>query len=306
MKVAALDLGSNTTLMLIAEVESGSVTKIYHDELRVTRMGQGVHANREFHPDALARIESTFKEYKSIIDKEKPDKILAMATSAARDVKNGELLFQLGQKYGIPIEIIPGDQEASLTFNGACSNLSDSSRSAVIDVGGGSTEIVFPAKDGGLAGHSLDVGSVRLTEMFVTEHPIPPTQVTEIAEYVKNKISEKDWDANTKNIDSLVWVAGTPTTLAAVLQEVEYSKEAVDGYEFSLEQLIAIRDRLAEMDLDTRKSLKGMDPLRADVIVTGATILIETSRIFKPKKIQVSDRGVRYGIALSLALREHN
>ena len=306
MKVAALDLGSNTTLLLIAEVEQGKVTQVYRDELRVTRLGQGVHANREFHQEALARVESAFQEFQKIIAEEQPAKTLAMATSAARDVKNGQALFELGEKYGIPIKIIPGDQEAHLTFSGACSDFDDKTKFAVIDVGGGSTEIVFQKANGELTGHSLDVGSVRLTELFVTEHPVPELQISEIASYVKNKISEKSWDENAKCIENLVCVAGTPTTLAAVLQEVDFSKDAVDGFKISLQQMVQIRDRLARMNLDQRKALKGMDPKRADVIVTGATILIETAKIFGVDELIVSDRGVRFGVALAMESLENN
>lgn len=298
MKVAALDLGSNTFLLLVAEVQGGRITKVYRDELQVTRLGQGVNANRAFHPEALQRVEECFQEYSRIIKEEKPEKVLAMATSAARDVGNAEQLFDLGKKYGIPIEIIPGSKEAEITFYGACSERSDIENCAVIDVGGGSTEVVYLDPQKNVAGKSLDVGSVRLTEMFVSGHPVPADEVQKVSEYVRGKIHEAGFESTISHVQNLVCVAGTPTTLAAVIQKADYSPDRVHGYRISLEELRAWRDHLAAMDLESRKALTGMDPKRADVIVAGATILLETAKIFNTEQIIVSDRGVRYGIAL--------
>lgn len=298
MKVAALDLGSNTFLLLVAEVENGRITQVYQDELRVTRLGQGVNANRAFHPEALQRAEECLREYSEIIESERPERILAMATSAARDVRNAEKLFDLGKQYGIPIEIIPGEREAEITFFGACSERADQNTCAVIDVGGGSTEIVYLGANSLVTGKSLDVGSVRLTEMFVSSHPVMPKEIQRIAEYVRSKISESGFSEKISGVQNLICVAGTPTTLAAVIQKVAYSSDLVHGFRMRLQDLETWRDKLATMDLETRRSLPGMDPKRADVIVAGATILLETAKLFEVTEITVSDRGVRYGIAL--------
>lgn len=300
MKVAALDLGSNTFLMLIAEVKDGRVTHVYRDELRVTRLGQGMHANKSFHEEALARAEACFQDYAKIIKEEAPEKVLAMATSAARDAANAKKLFDMGDKYGIPIQVIPGHKEAEMTFMGACSEKPNKNICAVIDVGGGSTEVVYIDDKNQVTGHSIDVGSVRLTELFVTEHPIALVEIDKITNYVKEKIAEVTWDRSLSKVTELVCVAGTPTTLASVIQKIDYKKEMVDGFKITREQLQTWRDRMADMNLDQRKALRGMDPLRADVIVTGATILLETAKMFTTPSLLVSDRGVRYGIALEM------
>src|SRR5262249_40399769 len=138
MRVAALDLGSNTSLLLIAEMDGDRLVQVLHDETNVTKMGQGVHANRRFHPEAIARLDACLGAYAKTIREMKCDKIVAVATSAARDVSNGHELLDLGKKHGIPIHIISGDKEAQLTFRGALCDRTSTEGIAVVDVGGGS------------------------------------------------------------------------------------------------------------------------------------------------------------------------
>ncbi len=298
MKVAALDLGSNTFLMLIADVTAGRITQVYKDELRVTRLGQAVHADRRFHPEALLRAEECFRDYSEILRFHKPDKILAMATSAARDVSNGERLFELGIRYNIPIQIIPGEKEAAITFEGSTFDQPSNKNVCVIDVGGGSTEIISKNIADEYIGESVNVGSVRLTEMFVTTHPIPRTERDKLRAYVLENLKKSKCPELKGSVDAAIAVAGTPTTLAAVIQEKPYSDELVHGYEISLDHLKLWEEKLAGMDLNARKLLPGMDPQRADVIVAGINILIASLETVNLNKLLVSTKGVRYGVAL--------
>lgn len=296
MKIAALDLGSNTFLLLVAEVKDGQIKRVYRDELRVTRLGQGVHQNKRFHPEALLRARECFREYSEIIQFEKPDRVVAMATSAARDVENGQALFDLGKEYGIPIQIIPGHLEATITFRGSTFDLPSPEGVAVIDVGGGSTEVIAQT-----TGHSLDVGSVRLTELFVSAHPVPKGEVEKISQYVKAQIDAQKRNLPRPPVKTVVAVAGTPTTLAAVVQGRPYSHSRVHGFKLSMDDLLQWQQRLAEMTVPARQALMGMDPKRADVIVAGLTILIEVLKYLRADHLIVSDYGVRYGIALMAA-----
>lgn len=298
MRVAALDLGSNTSLLMIADVEEGRIKKILRDELRVTRMGQGVHQNRKLHPEALARLDDCFREYSAIVKSEKVDTVLAMATSAARDVTNADELFSLGRKHGFEIEIIPGDREAEITFKGSTFEEETTSGLYVVDVGGGSTEIIGSDDDGRLHGGSVDVGSVRLTEMFVSEHPIASVEIRKIKDYVRSKIKEKLATISLPRPVDLIAVAGTPTTLAAVIQKTPYSHEVVHGFEISLVILEEWMERLAKMTVKERQMLPGMDQKRADVLVAGLIVLIETCKYLNLDRVRVSDRGVRFGVAL--------
>lgn len=301
MKVAALDLGSNTFLLLVCDVENGQVKSIYRDEIQVTKLGQGVHANKKFHPDALIRAEECLREFSEMIRAERPERVLAVATSAARDVSNGQELFKIGDKYGIPIQIIPGHLEAQITFEGATYDIKDKEGLAAIDVGGGSTEVISLGPDGRTSGVSVDVGSVRLTEMFVTGHPIAEKEVKSIVDYAEKKFLDAKAQIPKNKLREVIGVAGTPTTLAAVIQNQPYKDELVHGFKISIETLEEWLYKLAKMDLNTRKSLVGMDPLRADVIVAGTAVLIAAMRSLKTKLLTVSTRGVRYGVALYAA-----
>jgi exopolyphosphatase/guanosine-5'-triphosphate,3'-diphosphate pyrophosphatase len=298
LKVASLDLGSNTFLMLIAEVTSAGISKVYRDEIRVTRLGQGVHQSGRLHPEALARAEECFKAYAKILKIEKPDLVVAMATSAARDAANGHELFEIGKKYGIPIQIIPGHLEAEISFDGATYEFTDSRGFAVIDVGGGSTEVVLKTNDGQLRGVSFNVGSVRLTELFVSSHPVPAEDLKKLESYVEEVWRKDAPEINIDQVKKVIAVAGTPTTLAAVVQQKPYSSERVHGYSMDLATLWKWREQLASMGLQNRKDLVGMDPQRADVIVAGLTILAKFTEKLGANALQVSDRGVRFGIAL--------
>jgi exopolyphosphatase/guanosine-5'-triphosphate,3'-diphosphate pyrophosphatase len=296
VKVAALDLGSNTSLLLIAEVANGKVEKVYHDETRVTKMGQGVHANRKLHPEALERLDKCFGDYATVIAQHKPEKIVAVATSAARDVANGEELLKLGKKHGLPIHIISGDKEAQLTFRGALCDRATTDGIAVIDVGGGSTEIITEI-DGKPTGTSVDVGSVRLTELCVTAHPISLEEQIKILKY--SKLAYEHAPIPKSKFKEVVAVAGTPTTLAALDQHQDFSERAVHGYKLKLTTIQSWTDKLARMTVEQREALPGMQPKRADVIVTGSIILAEAMRALGQTEATVSTRGVRYGVALA-------
>lgn len=295
MRVAALDLGSNTSLLLVAEVDGGVLRKVLHDETTITRMGQGVHANRRLHPEALVRLDECFGRYESIIRKFNCEKVMAVATSAARDVSNGDELIKLGRIHGIPIHIISGQREAELTFKGAVCDRAETDGLAVIDVGGGSTEII--SQENGVAkGTSVDVGSVRLTELFVKHDPVTSDEMRGVRTYAEEAFGRAPLPQT--KFREVVAVAGTPTTLAAVDQRTDFREELVHGYKMSLAQIEGWIEKLCTMTVAERQALRGMQPKRADVIVTGSMILAEAIRALKQQNVTVSTRGVRYGVAL--------
>ncbi|MCB0351372.1 MAG: Ppx/GppA family phosphatase, partial [Bdellovibrionales bacterium] len=239
--------------------------------------------------------------FAQLIETEKPDVTLAMATSAARDVTNGEALFALGEKYKIPIEIIPGHLEAKITYDGATYDRKNKIGVAAIDVGGGSTEVIALGENGEPQGVSVDVGSVRLTEMFVTGHPIQIAEVNQIKEYAVKKFFESKDQLPQASLTEIIGVAGTPTTLAAVMQGAPYSDELVHGYKISTNDLNTWINKLAAMDLKSRQEVVGMDPKRADVIVAGMCILLAALEALNKSELVVSIRGVRYGVAIHAA-----
>ncbi|MDX9730653.1 MAG: Ppx/GppA family phosphatase [Bdellovibrionales bacterium] len=307
-RIAGLDLGTNTFLCLIADFENGLLKEVIRDEVRVVRLGQGVHASRELHPDALARAEETFREFHGYIREAGCDRVLAVATSAARDVRNGQLLVELGQRYEIPIEIISGEKEAELTFAGAL-DPAWQGLTAVIDVGGGSTEIIFGDQSGVKHRFSADVGSVRLTEMFVTEQPIAKTQLEAMRMHVREVICKavragEEALGGKPQIQQVVAVAGTPTTLAAVDSGRLFQADVIHGYSFTESRLEEWIQRLADLSVAERQALAGMEPKRADVIVAGAICVSESLKALEKTAFTVSIRGLRYGVARWCATRE--
>jgi exopolyphosphatase / guanosine-5'-triphosphate,3'-diphosphate pyrophosphatase len=266
------------------------------DEATVTKLGQGVHGTRRFHSDAMARMEICFKEYSQLIKRENCQKVVAVATSAARDVSNGVELLELGKQFDIPIQIISGEREAELTFKGAIFDQGKGDGIAVVDVGGGSTEIILPS-GGSLKSVSVDVGSVRLTELYVTSHPTPSEQLLKVEAHIRNAFAAAEVPVD--KIKEVVAVAGTPTTLAAVDQAKAFSEKLVHGYGLSLSKIEQWIDRLGRMSVGQREQLPGMQPKRSDVIVTGSQILAGALRAMKQSKVLVSTKGLRYGVALS-------
>lgn len=296
MRIAALDLGSNTSLLLIAEVEGGFVQRVLLDETTITKLGQGVHANRRFHPEALERMRECLGRYSQLIRQHACDKTVAVATSAARDVSNGQELVKMAESLAIPLHIIAGDREAELTYHGALSDRKEKEGLAVVDVGGGSTEIIR-SRGKEIFGQSVDVGSVRLTEMFVRTHPIAKDDLMATEEYVRQQFATLRPHA--EGVREVVAVAGTPTTLAALEQKIPFEESRINGYPLSLSQIEAWTSRLAAMTVEERERLPGMQPKRSDVIVAGSQILAAALRALRQDRLTVSTRGVRYGVALA-------
>ena len=308
MKIAAVDLGTNSFLCLVAEVdgrEANRTLKVITDVSRVVRLGEKVHENRQFLPAALKRAEVCLDEFQTIIQKHKVDFVIATATSAARDAKNGNELIEMGKARGIPISIIGGDREAELSFIGAVSGIQgwEKKKVLVVDVGGGSTEFVYKEPQKMLRAFSFDVGCVRLTEMFLKKKaqtpieldaPLDQNELDELYSFAFEKF-KKYSDADPSLV---VAVAGTPTTLACVLQGIDFEDSKVEGFVFDKSALDKLTRELSEMKLSDRKKVKGLEPLRADIIVTGGKLLSAALEAVNKNQMVVSTRGLRYGAAL--------
>lgn len=300
MKLASLDLGSNTFLCLVSEVIDQKITKIYSDEVEMVRLGQGLSSSKKFHPDALARAKKTLTSFRKTLDYEKPDAILAMATSAARDAENQSELFSICKDLNIPLEIIQGDKEAEITYRGSISGLNSKSSRLVLDIGGGSTEFIFGEDQKILFAKSLDIGCVRLTERFITAQPTPQNEITALQEFIRQQIQDIIKLSPTLPNEILA-VAGTPTTIAQV-EIGHFDTAKIDGYELTKFGLQTWLDKLADMSVSD-KIKTGFPEGRADVIIVGVITLLETLKAFNLSKLTVSTRGVRYGVALELAKR---
>ena len=304
MRVAVVDLGTNTTRVLVADVEDGRVTELER-RTKVTRLGQGVDSTGRLADEAIERVATTLTDYKAVIDELQPERTIALATSATRDASNGSDFRQmLHDRFGLDAHIIPGDEEARLTFLGAtAARPGGDGPFVVIDIGGGSTEFVV-----GAAGATPDfrvstqAGSVRQTERHLQEDPPSDEDMAKLQAAIRSILADAIpsdiRDATTKGIA----VAGTATSLAAIDQQLDpYDPEKVDGYGLLLEACDRMLGELAAMPLDERKQVTGLHPDRAPTIVAGAAILVESMRLFGLDSVEVSEADILHGAALDLA-----
>lgn len=300
---AGIDIGTNTILLLVAEVENGEVTHVLEDNVRVVRLGQGVDQNRAFHPEALERARACFRDYSERLKKYPGIDVRAVATSGSRDARNSPEFFEeVRAKYGIPVRVISGEEEALLSFKGALPDgIKDPHSIAVLDIGGGSTEAVGlrPNSDSELFRYSFDMGCVRLSERYLKSNPPLASEIQELVTFVKADLAKKPEILDALKGRTLVAVAGTATYLAsASLGLTRFDPEKVHGHiltRAAIQELIA---KFAKLTSEQRLGLGGMDKGRADVILAGAFILDEVLARAGLSSVQTSVRGLRYGAVL--------
>ncbi|HEX6022586.1 MAG TPA: Ppx/GppA phosphatase family protein [Solirubrobacter sp.] len=286
-RVAAVDIGTNSTRLLIADG-----TREIARESIVTRLGEGVDRTGRLSDAAQARVLDVLAGFRERIgDARAP----AVMTSAVRDAANGaEFAERVREVLGFPARTLSGDEEARLTFKGATSLRGGDERVLVIDIGGGSTELVLGRAGEVLWHASLQVGVVRHTERHL--HSDPPTRAELDALRADIRIPVPD-DAR---VDAAIAVAGTPTQAAAIDLGLEpYDPTLVEGHVLTTETLADQLDRLAALPLAERRNVRGLDSARAPVIVAGIVILLEVVRCFGLPSVEASERDILWGLALS-------
>jgi exopolyphosphatase/guanosine-5'-triphosphate,3'-diphosphate pyrophosphatase len=304
VRVAVVDIGSNTTRVLVADVADGRVDELDR-RTTVTRLGEGVDANGRLADAAIERVATVLAEYRATIDEHGAERTVALATSAVRDAENGDDFRALvHDRFDLDVKIISGDEEARLTFEGATAAREPGEGPlAVIDIGGGSTEFVI-----GRAGRAPDfrvstqAGSVRQTERHLHEDPPSREEVEALDAAVRQIIAEALPADERAAVRSLIAVAGTATSLAAIDQALDpYDPARVHGYALSLEACERMLGELAAIPLAERRKVVGLHPDRAPTIVAGAAILVEAIRLFGTGSAEVSEADILHGAALELA-----
>jgi exopolyphosphatase / guanosine-5'-triphosphate,3'-diphosphate pyrophosphatase len=304
MRVATIDIGTNSVLLLVAELEGGALRPVL-ERATVTRLGEGVDRNRRLLPEACARTLACLAEYQVALNEQAVSRLDIVGTSAMRDAVGGEaFIASVKQILGVAPRVIGGPEEARLTFIGALSGLSVSGKVTVFDIGGGSTEIVHGELDAGTrridAAVSLNIGSVRLFERHVRSDPPTAEEMQRVERDIAEALSRAP---KLGGGATLVGVAGTMTQLAAVQLELEhYDATRVHGSELTCDAVEQLATRLARLTLSQRRALRGMSPARADVIVVGSAIARAVLQWSGATKLLVSDRGVRWGLAAELAV----
>jgi exopolyphosphatase / guanosine-5'-triphosphate,3'-diphosphate pyrophosphatase len=299
--IAVVDLGTNSTRLLVAEVDGDEVTELDR-RTTVTRLGQEVEATGRLADEAIARVSDALADYRGVIDRLGAEEVVAVATSAMRDAENGPAFREeIRERFGIDARTISGDEEARLTFLGATAGRAAGSEALVIDIGGGSTEYVTGRAGSDPGFHvSTRMGSVRFSERHVKSDPPGHEEMTALAEDAR-RVVEGDVPAEARRrVELGIAVAGTATTLAAIDQELDpYDPEKVHGYRVTpgaCERMVA---QLAALTVAERREVTGLHPDRAPTIVAGAVILLESMRAFGLEEIEVSEADILHGAALA-------
>lgn len=303
-RVAAIDCGTNSIRLLIAERDGSSGLRDLERRLEIVRLGQGVDATGEFHPDALRRTFAAVEEYAELIKKAgvPVERVHFVATSAARDARNRDKFFGgIKERLGVEPDVISGDAEARLSFTGALSRVTpDGEPVLVMDIGGGSTELITGSAAGELrSAISLDIGSVRITERFFQQNPVAADDLERAATYVDDLLAGSGVDF--ASVTSWIGVAGTATTLAGVYLELErYDRERVHGARIPAPAITDLLERLAGLTVEEIRALPSMHPGRADVITGGALVATRIAARLQVADLIVSESDILDGIALQL------
>jgi exopolyphosphatase / guanosine-5'-triphosphate,3'-diphosphate pyrophosphatase len=301
MRVAVVDIGTNSTRLLVAEVDGGAVTELDR-RTTVTRLGEGLEATGRLADAATERVSTALAEYREAIDGLDAEQVVAVATSAMRDAENGpDFRDEIAQRFGIDARTISGDEEARLTFLGATAGRQVGAQTLVIDIGGGSTEYVTGQPGADPDFHvSTRMGSVRQTERHLHSDPPNEAELGALAEDAR-AIVEGNVPAEVRErLEAGIAVAGTATSLAAIDQELDpYDPKRVHGYRLGRATCEGLLVRLAELPLERRREVTGLHPDRAPTIVAGTGILLESMRACGLDEVEISERDILHGAALA-------
>ncbi len=302
MRVAVVDMGTNSTRLLVADVEDSRVEEIERRST-VTRLGRGVDTTGHLATEAIDDVANAVGEYIGIYEPLEPDVVLVLATSAVRDADNsGAFIAELRERFALNARILTGDEEARLTYLGAVAGREAADDTLVVDIGGGSTELVLGSGHEVTFHTSLQVGTVRHTERHIRNDPPTGSELEALAEDVRKRIFAELAAAEFFDIGIGIAVAGTPTSLAAIEQELDpYDPEKVHGYVLTLDGIQRMYSMLSGKTLEERLKVTGLHPGRAPTIVAGVVILIQVMRAFGLQRIEVSEHDILHGAALEAA-----
>jgi len=299
-RVAVVDVGTNSTRLLVADVSDGRVSEVERQS-RVTRLGRGVDLSGQLSNEAVEAVCEAVADYVSIYREAGAEAVEAIATSAVRDASNGDaFIAELRERFALSARVLDGEEEARLTYLGATSERPPAEPTVVIDIGGGSTELVAGVGEEIAFHASLQAGVVRHTERHIGADPPTAIELESLAADVRGLIADVLADQPGAKAAAGIAVAGTPTSLAAIEMELEpYDPSRVHGHMLSLDSIQHMLSRLASIPLAERVAITGLHPDRAPTIVAGVVILVEAMRAFELDRIEVSEHDILYGVALA-------
>lgn len=304
MKVASVDIGTNSTRLLVADVDGrGREAKLLTLDRRtqITRLGQGVHDARQLHPEAIQRTLDVLAQYRQVLDEHGVERVRATATSASRDAANRDEFFDPAEAIlGVRPELISGEEEARLEYLGATADLEPGSY-LLFDVGGGSTEFIAGREEpAGLC--SIDIGCVRLTEQYLHGDPPTPEELSQAVSVVRDHLADVDrLVPAAARAHTLVGTAGTVWTLAAIELGVDPAQsERIDQFRLTKAAAEEVFRTLATEPIAQRRHNPGLDPGRVDVIVGGAIVVVSVMRHWGFDALLVSEADILDGLARSI------
>lgn len=298
--MAVIDIGSNSTRLLVADVSDGRVTPIERRST-VTRLGRGVDLSGRLAAEAIEAACAAVDPYVATLQELGAEAVDAVATSAVRDADNGSaFIAELRERFALSARVLDGDEEARLTYLGATSEHSPAVPTLVLDIGGGSTEMVVGKGREALWHTSLQAGVVRHTERHLVADPPRAVELEALAADLRVLIEAATLDA--PRAEAGIAVAGTPTSLAAIELELDpYDPKLVHGHVLELRSIQRMLSRLAAVPLAERQEIRGLHADRAPTILAGVVILVEAMRAFDLDQITVSEHDILYGSAIALA-----
>ena len=297
--IAIVDLGTNSTRLLVAR-RSGSDIEEIARRSTVTSLGAGVDLTGSLSSDAIERTCEVVAGYRKEWSELGVETVLASATSAVRDSANGDaFVAELRERFEIETRVLTGEEEAKLVFRGATGHLPDDETALVVDIGGGSTEIVVGTGEGVGFHTSLQAGVLRHTERHLSSDPPTPQELEALASEIEAAIAETTGRARKGSISRAIAVAGTPAALAAIERgEPEPRRSDIHGFELDLETIQRSLSSLSAMTSAERAEVLGLQPQRAPFVVAGTLILIQVMRAFGLDRIEVSESDLMHGLAL--------
>jgi exopolyphosphatase/guanosine-5'-triphosphate,3'-diphosphate pyrophosphatase len=299
-RVAVVDIGSNSTRLLIAEVVGGRVLEVERQS-RVTRLGRGVDLTGQLSAEAIEATCDAIADYVAICREAGVETVEAIATSAVRDASNGSaFVAELRERFALSARVLDGEEEARLTYLGATCEHPPDEPTLVVDIGGGSTELIVGSGEEITFHTSLQAGVVRHSERHITSDPPSALELEALADDVRALIEQAIPGQPGATARAGIAVAGTPTSLASIEIGLEpYDPKQVHGHTLTLASIQRLFSQLASTPLSKRAGIAGLHPDRAPNIVAGVVILVETMRAFGLDRIKVSEHDILYGCALS-------
>ena len=299
-RVAVIDIGTNSTRLLVADV-SGTAVEEVERQTRVTRLGRGVDISGQLSSGAIEEVCGAIASYVAVYQELGAETVTAIATSAVRDASNGgAFVAELRERFALSATVLGGEEEARLTYLGATAGVPPAVPTLIVDIGGGSTELIVGNADEIAFHASLQAGVVRQSERHIASDPPAAAELEDLAAEIRDLLDEAVGAHPEAHAEAGIAVAGTPTSLAAIELELDpYDPKRVHGHELALPTAQRILARLSTVPLAERAGITGLHADRAPTIVAGVVILIEVMRAFGLDRIRVSEHDILYGAAIA-------